>query len=113
MPEIAQREALHALLESAVGERQAVTADALAEKIGLVGKYRDRTVRLMIEDLLWEEDLAVVAGGAGYFKPETWAEWQEYDRQMRGRIAEDCKRKAQVKKNVYNLFHGMKRVRLI
>ena len=108
-----QYAALYTLIEGLEGEAAAMTADALAERIGLKGKYRDRTARLMIEDLIWTEGLAVVADGKGYYKPHTWAEWEKYKAQMDSRIKNDVMRRDQVEKNVYNLFHGMKKVRML
>jgi hypothetical protein len=109
----ALKPALLSMIDECVGERSARTADAFAERLGLEGKYRDRTVRLMIEDLIWTDGLAVVAGGTGFYKPETWAEWLVYKDQMDSRIKNDVMRRDQVEKNVYNLFHGQKTVRML
>jgi hypothetical protein len=107
---------LTAIIKNIVGSSKAVTADALAQRLGLQGRSRDRKVRLMIEDLIFLEFqpiLATTGKVPGYFSPETWSEWQEYDRVIKERVREICKRKAQVKKNVYNHFHGNVTVRMV
>lgn len=102
------------LLHSHEGEEKAITAGKIAEVLALKGNDADRRVRLIIEELLWPPTcMPVVAGSRGYFKPRTWLEWQKYDEQMRDRIKETCKRKAQIRKNVYDLFHGNVTVAMI
>lgn len=113
MPDPLLLRSLRVILEAHEGREAAITADAIAERLGLATKDRDRKVRLMIEELIFNEGLAVVACGEGFFTPRTWVEGDEYKRQMRSRITEDCKRLAQTKKNIYNHFHGQKAVKMI
>lgn len=115
MNEAEARPEIKRILDAHEGEGNPITAGDIAKALGWNGKYDDRKVRLIIEAMLWEADLAVLAttkDPPGYFKPNTWAEWQEYEQALKARIKGICERKAQVKKNIYNLFHGMKKVKL-
>jgi hypothetical protein len=108
------KEMVRRIIDHHGGERQSITAGNIAEALAIKGHDADRRVRLIIEELLWPPTcLPVVAGSKGYFKPETWAEWQKYDEQMKDRIKETCKRKAQIRKNVYDYFYGNVRVKMI
>jgi hypothetical protein len=111
--DVSRLAALKSLVEGRVGRENALTADALGERLGMTNKDRGWQVREMILFLIWDKGLAVVADGDGFYTPASWAEWEVYDRQMKGRIAEDAKRRVQVKKNVFNHFHGTKVVRLV
>jgi hypothetical protein len=107
---------LRRIIESRHGEKQSWTAGRMAAALGIKGNNADRKVRAMILELIWKEDLAVLATTGkppGFFTPETWAEWEEYDRVQKSRIAEDAKRRVKVKRNVHALFEGTVKVRML
>jgi hypothetical protein len=106
---------LKLILEHHEGRHKAISAGELAEILALKGRDADRKIRLMVLKLIWEglPVLATPQEPAGFFLASTWEEWQEYDRQMKSRIAENCKRRVQVKKNVYAYFEGAAKVKLL
>lgn len=111
-----EAELLCRIIDSHEGETNAITAGEMARQLGMMGKNDDRKVRTLIENLIFinfKPILASTGDPPGYFKPVTWTEWQRYDQVIKERIKEICKRKAQVKKNVYDYFYGNVRVRLI
>lgn len=102
---------LRRILERHEGRVMAITARELSEITG----QPDRAVRLAILEFIYE-GLPVISATekpAGYFIPSSKAEWLEYDKQMKNRITEDCKRKAQVRKNAALYFKPAEQVRLL
>jgi hypothetical protein len=109
------KKSLRGILEHHEGRGKAVSAGELAETLALRGRDADRKIRLMILALIWEglPVLATPQEPAGFFLASSWEEWQEYDRQMKSRIAESAKRRVQVKKNVHAYFAGATKVKLL
>lgn len=111
MPDNGSKTQLKRILESHEGRVHAITARELS-----VNTQRpDRAVRLSILELIWEglPVLSATEPPAGYYLPKTKAEWLEYDHQLKNRIIEDAKRKAQVKKNVALYFLPAKQGKLL
>lgn len=107
---------LRHIIESRHGEKQAWTADRIAEVLGIRGRNADRKVRAMILDLIWSENLAVLATvgkNPGYFTPETWAEWDRYKKQIDDRIKGVIMRRDKLDRNIHALFEGTMKVRML
>lgn len=113
MNEADAKKAIRCMLDAHEGIGNEITAGEMARTLGWFGRYDDRKVRLMIEDMIFNEGLAVISNDKGYCKPLNWAEWEECHRVNRGRAEEICKRDAVMEKNIHNYFYGVQKVRMI
>jgi len=107
---------LRRVIESRRGEKQSWTAEHMAESLGIKGRNAGRNVRAMILELIWKQDLAVLATTGkppGFFTPDTWAEWERYKEQMDDRIKGDVMRRDKLDRNVHALFEGTVRVKML
>jgi hypothetical protein len=108
---------LKSIIQSRHGEHNAMTAGDMAQALGFRSvSGGDREVRAMILELIWSEDLAVLATTGkkpGFFTPETWAEWERYKTQMDNRIKGDVMRRDKLDQNVHALFEGTVRVKML
>lgn len=102
MPDNGLKSQLKHILELHEGRTKAITARELSATI----QQEDRRIRLTILELIWDglPILSATEPLAGYYLPKTKHEWLDYDQQLKNRIVEDAKRKAQVKKNVALYF---------